>query len=141
MTQINKVGVLGAGLMGHGIAQVVAQAGYDVVLREVDEDRLAKGIGKIEKQLGKAVEKGKLAQEDADAVRARILVDQGKPADARAVLEGYEGLEDPDVIASGWYVARAEGDAAAMEEYARRYERVRQSPLRDLEDLVPVSAR
>jgi 3-hydroxybutyryl-CoA dehydrogenase len=70
--QIEKVGVLGAGLMGHGIAQVAAQAGYEVVLREVDEATLAKGIGKIEKQLARAVEKGKSTQEDADAIRARI---------------------------------------------------------------------
>ena len=70
--QIEKVGVLGAGLMGHGIAQVAAQSGYEVVLREVDEATLAKGIGKIEKQLARAVEKGKSSQEDADAVRARI---------------------------------------------------------------------
>ena len=72
MTQIDKVGVLGAGLMGHGIAQVIAQAGHDVVLREVDDDRLAKGVGRIEKQLARAVDKGKLSQEDADAVRGRI---------------------------------------------------------------------
>ncbi len=70
--QIEKVGVLGAGLMGHGIAQVAAQAGYEVVLREVDDDKLAKGIAKIDKQLARAVEKGKSSQEDADAVRARI---------------------------------------------------------------------
>ena len=70
--QIKKVGVLGAGLMGHGIAQVAAQAGYEVVLREVDDATLAKGIGKIEKQLARAVEKGKASQEDADAVRGRI---------------------------------------------------------------------
>ncbi len=72
MAEIKKVGVLGAGLMGHGIAQVAAQAGYDVVLREVDEKTLAKGIGKIEKQLARAVEKGKATQADADAVRGRI---------------------------------------------------------------------
>ena len=70
--QIEKVGVLGAGLMGHGIAQVAAQSGYEVVLREVDEQTLAKGIGKIEKQLARAVEKGKSSQEDADALRGRI---------------------------------------------------------------------
>jgi 3-hydroxybutyryl-CoA dehydrogenase len=70
--QIEKVGVLGAGLMGHGIAQVAAQSGYQVVLREVDEATLAKGVGKIEKQLARAVEKGKSSQEDADAIRARI---------------------------------------------------------------------
>ncbi len=72
MAEIKQVGVLGAGLMGHGIAQVAAQAGYEVVLREVDEGTLAKGIGKIEKQLARAVEKGKSTQEEADAVRARI---------------------------------------------------------------------
>ena len=70
--EIKTVGVLGAGLMGHGIAQVVAQAGYDVVLREVDDAKLEKGIGKIEKQLARAVEKGKAEQSDADAVRGRI---------------------------------------------------------------------
>ncbi len=70
--QIEKVGVLGAGLMGHGIAQVAAQSGYEVVLREVDDATLAKGVGKIEKQLARAVEKGKSSQQDADAVRARI---------------------------------------------------------------------
>ncbi|MEA2422172.1 MAG: 3-hydroxybutyryl-CoA dehydrogenase, partial [Thermoleophilaceae bacterium] len=70
--EIQKVGVAGLGLMGHGITQVAAQAGYDVVLREVDDDRLAKGVGKIEKHLARAVEKGKLEQADADAVRGRI---------------------------------------------------------------------
>jgi 3-hydroxybutyryl-CoA dehydrogenase len=71
--QIEKVGVLGGGLMGHGIAQVAAEAGYQVVLREVDEATLAKGVAKIEKQLARAVEKGKSTQEDADAVRGRIF--------------------------------------------------------------------
>ncbi len=71
--QIEKVGVLGGGLMGHGIAQVAAEAGYQVVLREVDEATLAKGVTKIEKQLARAVEKGKSTQEDADAVRGRIF--------------------------------------------------------------------
>ncbi len=70
--QIERVGVLGAGLMGHGIAQVAAQSGYEVVVREVDEPTLAKGLGKIERQLARAVEKGKCTQEDADAVRGRI---------------------------------------------------------------------
>ncbi len=71
--RIEKVGVLGAGLMGHGIAQVAAAAGYQVVLREVDEETLQKGLGKIEKQLARAVEKGKSSQDDADALRGRIL--------------------------------------------------------------------
>jgi 3-hydroxybutyryl-CoA dehydrogenase len=86
---IEKVGVLGAGLMGHGIAQVAAQAGYEVVLREVDEATLAKGVGKIEKQLARAVEKGKSTQEDADAVRGRIdgTTDYAALADCDLVIE------------------------------------------------------
>jgi 3-hydroxybutyryl-CoA dehydrogenase len=70
--EIHKVGVAGLGLMGHGIAQVAAQAGYQVVARELDDERLQKGIGKIEKQLARAVEKGKLEQPAADEVRGRI---------------------------------------------------------------------
>jgi 3-hydroxybutyryl-CoA dehydrogenase len=70
--RIEKVGVLGGGLMGHGIAQVAASAGYQVVLREVDEATLGKGLGKIEKQLARAVEKGKSTQQEADALRGRI---------------------------------------------------------------------
>ena len=58
--QIEKVGVLGAGLMGHGIAQVAAQAGYEVMVREVDEATLAQGIDKIEKQLARAVREGQV---------------------------------------------------------------------------------
>jgi len=58
--------------MGHGIVQVAAEAGYDVVVREVDEETLQKGLGKIEKQLARAVEKGRSSQQDADAVRGRI---------------------------------------------------------------------
>jgi 3-hydroxybutyryl-CoA dehydrogenase len=70
--KIEKVGVLGAGLMGHGIAQVAAQAGYEVVLREVDEGTLQKGIAKIEKQLARAVEREKSTQQEADETLGRI---------------------------------------------------------------------
>jgi 3-hydroxybutyryl-CoA dehydrogenase len=87
--QIEKVGVLGAGLMGHGIAQVAAQAGYQVVLREVDEATLAKGIAKIEKQLARAVEKQKSTQQEADGVRGRIhgTVEYRDLADCDLVIE------------------------------------------------------
>jgi 3-hydroxybutyryl-CoA dehydrogenase len=87
--EIKKVGVLGCGLMGHGIAQVAAQAGYDVVVREADQGALEKGLGKIEKQLARAVEKGKLEQDDADAVRGRIqdTLDYSDLADCDLVIE------------------------------------------------------
>ncbi len=96
MADIKKVGVLGAGLMGHGIAQVTATAGYDVVLREVDDATLEKGIGRIEKQLARAVEKGKSSQEDADAIRGRIhgTTDYADLADCDLVIEAItESLE------------------------------------------------
>ena len=50
--EIKKVGVLGGGLMGHGIAQVAAQAGYDVVVREVDQGKLDKGLGEDREAAG-----------------------------------------------------------------------------------------
>jgi 3-hydroxybutyryl-CoA dehydrogenase len=86
---ISKVGVVGCGLMGHGISQICAQAGWDVVVREVGQEPLDKGIGKIEKQLGRAVEKGKMEQGDADAVRGRITptLDYGELADCDLVIE------------------------------------------------------
>ena len=87
--QIERVGVLGAGLMGHGIAQVAAQSGYQVVVREVDDATLTKGIGKIEKQLARAVEREKLSQQDAEEVRGRIrgTVDYRDLADCDLVIE------------------------------------------------------
>ena len=70
--EISKVGVIGCGLMGHGITQICAQAGWDVVVRESSQERLDAGLARIEKQLARAVEKGKTSQEDADAARGRI---------------------------------------------------------------------
>src|SRR2546421_9171827 len=89
MAEIQKVGVLGCGLMGHGITQIAAQAGYHVVVREVDDATLGKGIGRIEKQLARAVEREKSTQEEADAVRARIegTTEYGALADCDLVLE------------------------------------------------------
>ena len=87
--RIERVGVLGAGLMGHGITQVAAQSGYEVVVREVDQATLENGIGKIEKQLARAVEKQKLGQDDAEAVRGRIqgTLDYGDLRDCDLVIE------------------------------------------------------
>ncbi|HET7234098.1 MAG TPA: 3-hydroxyacyl-CoA dehydrogenase family protein [Longimicrobium sp.] len=72
MAEIKRVGVLGCGLMGSGIAQVAAAAGYETVVREVSDDVVQRGIGGIGKQLGKQVEKGKLAAEDRDALLGRL---------------------------------------------------------------------
>jgi 3-hydroxybutyryl-CoA dehydrogenase len=94
--EIRRVGVLGCGLMGHGIAQVAAQAGYDVVVREIDQGALDRGLAKIEKQLARAVERGKLEQADADAVRGRIkgTLDYGDLAGSDLIVEAItEALE------------------------------------------------
>ena len=72
MAEIKRVGVLGCGLMGSGIAQISAAAGYDTLVREVSDELCERGIGGIGKQLGKAVEKGKLSAEDRDATLGRL---------------------------------------------------------------------
>ena len=94
--EIKRVGVVGCGLMGHGIAQVTAQSGYDVIVREVDEGPLEKGLGRIESQLARAVEKGKLEQAAADEARGRIegTLDYADLADCDLVIEAVtEGLD------------------------------------------------
>ena len=86
---IKKVGVLGCGLMGSGIAQVAAQAGYDVVVREVEQKYLDKGLAGIRKSLGKFVEKGKMQQADMDACIGRLKgsTDLNDLADCDIIIE------------------------------------------------------
>jgi 3-hydroxybutyryl-CoA dehydrogenase len=67
-----KIGVVGAGTMGNGIAQVFAMAGYDVIMNDIDQKFLDRGLGTVKKSLGRMVEKAKLTQEAADAVMSRI---------------------------------------------------------------------
>jgi 3-hydroxybutyryl-CoA dehydrogenase len=69
---IETIGVIGAGTMGHGIAQVAAAAGYRVVLRDVDRDCLAKGIQSIERNLTKGIQLGKLTEADCDSTLQHI---------------------------------------------------------------------
>jgi len=109
---IGKVGVVGCGLMGHGIAQICAQAGWDVVVREVSQEKLDAGIGKIEKQLARAVEKGKAEQADADAVRGRIqpTLEYADFADCNLVIEAI--TEDLGMKLEMW----KEIDAVAKED-------------------------
>src|SRR6266550_4458160 len=72
MTDIKRVGVLGSGLMGSGIAQVAAAAGYDTTVRDVSQQVWDKARAGIEKSLAKFVEKGKLAAADRDATLKRL---------------------------------------------------------------------
>ncbi|HEX7615450.1 MAG TPA: 3-hydroxybutyryl-CoA dehydrogenase [Thermoanaerobaculia bacterium] len=72
MREIRRVGVLGAGLMGSGIAEVCAKAGYETIVREVDEKALAAGRRRIENSLSKAIERGKLDAKAGDEIRGRL---------------------------------------------------------------------
>jgi 3-hydroxybutyryl-CoA dehydrogenase len=89
MAQIRKIGVIGAGTMGNGIAQVFAQSGYEVRLTDAVAAALDRARGTIEKSLGKFVEKGKLTPEDRDAALGRLTTgpDVGALADVDFVVE------------------------------------------------------
>ncbi len=73
-TPVHTIGVLGAGTMGHGIAQVAAAAGFQVVLRDVDEVAVARGFKSIERNLIKGIERGKVTEADRDQTLARIAI-------------------------------------------------------------------
>ena len=70
---IKNITVLGSGIMGHGIAQVSAMAGYNVILRDVDKSFLDKAMEKIRWSLDKLVSKQKLSEEEAKKIFARIV--------------------------------------------------------------------
>ncbi|MGD9118909.1 MAG: 3-hydroxyacyl-CoA dehydrogenase NAD-binding domain-containing protein, partial [Dehalococcoidia bacterium] len=70
--EIKKVGVVGCGSMGAGITQLCAQSGFQVVVSEINDELLKRGLGFIDKTLARSVEKGKLEQKDKDAIMGRI---------------------------------------------------------------------
>lgn len=86
MADIQKVAVLGAGTMGHGIAQVCATVGMKVAMRDVSDEALAKGRAGIEKSLNKLVEKGKIE----DATRASALEAISTTTDLAAAVDGAD---------------------------------------------------
>ncbi len=69
---IKKLGVVGCGLMGSGIAQVAAQSGIETLVGEANENLLGKGIGRIQSVLGKDIEKGKLSHEEGEVILKRL---------------------------------------------------------------------
>ncbi len=94
---MRKVGVLGCGLMGSGIAQVCAQAGYETVVREVSGELLERGMGKVRSSLAKAVERGKLAAEAREETLSRLsgTTDVEALADCDLVIEAIvENLDE-----------------------------------------------
>ena len=70
--EIKKVGVVGCGLMGSGIVQVCAQSGYQVVVSEINDELLNKGLASINSFLTKGVEKGRITEQDKESTLARI---------------------------------------------------------------------
>ncbi len=86
MTDIRKIGVIGAGQMGNGIAHVFAQSGYDVVLSDVSQESLDQGMATIEKNMQRLVGRGKMAESDMAEALARIT-----PA------TGLDGFADVDL--------------------------------------------
>ncbi|TFG43211.1 MAG: 3-hydroxybutyryl-CoA dehydrogenase [Gemmatimonadales bacterium] len=102
MAEIKKVGVLGCGLMGSGIAQVAAAAGYTTVVRDVADAVMAKGKAGIGKSLDKFVEKGKLSAADRDAALGRLsyVTDATALKDCDIIIEAV--TEDLDLKNDLW---------------------------------------
>ena len=102
MADIQTVGVLGAGLMGSGIAQVAAQAGFRTKVREVSDALCQRGRAGIEKSLGKAVDKGKLQPQQRDATLGRLsfTTEVRELADCDLVVEAV--VEDLEVKNGMW---------------------------------------
>src|SRR6476619_2845829 len=95
--EIKRVGVLGCGLMGSGIAQVAATAGFETVVKEVSDDLIAKGFGGIEKSLAKFAEKGTITSEQQTEIRGRLsgTTSFDKLADCDIIIEAIiENLEE-----------------------------------------------
>ncbi|MEI8081080.1 MAG: 3-hydroxyacyl-CoA dehydrogenase family protein [Actinomycetes bacterium] len=92
----NRIAVIGAGLMGSGIAQVSAVAGYEVFLRDVSDEATARGVANIEKSLRRFADKGKISESDVDAALNRITTstDLGVAAEVDLVVEAaFETIE------------------------------------------------
>lgn len=87
MTSIRKVGIIGTGQMGSGIAHVVALAGYDVILHDLSKEKIDKGLEAIAKNMARQVASGKITEAERDQAVARI-----------GSTETYQGFEDADLV-------------------------------------------
>jgi 3-hydroxybutyryl-CoA dehydrogenase len=86
--EIKKIAVLGAGQMGNGIAHVCAQAGYEVMMRDIEQRFIDKGLATIKKNLERGLKKGKITQEEIDSTLSRIT----------GVLDMQEAVKDVDLV-------------------------------------------
>ena len=94
---VERIGVVGAGTMGRGIAQVCAASGFDVVMSDVSADAVAAGLASIEKQLARAVEKERMSAAEKDALLSRIETATGIEAMAGVDVCIEAATENPDV--------------------------------------------
>lgn len=95
--EVKRIGVVGAGAMGHGIAQVAAQIGCEVVMRDIEDSFVQRGLKGIDKFLSKSVEKGKLSAEEKGSILGRIrgTTDMSELKGADFVIEAV--IEDLDL--------------------------------------------
>ena len=98
---IGRVGVIGCGLMGSGIVEACARSGYAVTVREVNDELLTKGLGRIKSSMSRAVERGKLSQEDMASAWGRIrgVVDLQDLKESDLVIEAVtENMEEKKAL-------------------------------------------
>ncbi|MCM3718435.1 3-hydroxybutyryl-CoA dehydrogenase [Fictibacillus phosphorivorans] len=94
---INQIMVIGAGQMGSGIAQVCAMAGFDVILHDIKEEFIEKGIGNIQKNLNRQVEKGRLEEREKEAILSRVTTSVALENASKADLVIEAVVENMDV--------------------------------------------
>ena len=126
---VETIAVLGAGTMGHGIAQVAAAAGYKVILRDVNRDALKRGIQSIERNLQKGIERAKLTEEDRDQTLQRIrgAVQLAETAAADLFIEAApevleikrDILREVEEVARGPFVFASNTSSLSITELAR----------------------
>jgi len=131
--KIETIGVIGAGTMGHGIAQVAAAAGYRVVLRDVDRESLTRGISGIERNLAKGIQLGKLTEDDRDAVLQHIrgTTQLEEIATADLVIEAAPEqlqlkqnlLREVEALSSGGCIFASNTSSLSITEIAKAAER------------------